>query len=173
LLALEFRGAALPSSYLRILSPRDTAPAPASYCPAAKKPQSNTVSKERSLADMASVLVCRTGLSNFLGCCVVDILCAPSHPRLSSFYGRDVGLVMFYLAGRLSALKCYRCHRPEILNPIFFMKDARCQSCGVSPGGQHKGVNVVMARELSASQPVLPRPPRKPTQMPRLIPGKQ
>lgn len=43
-------------------------------------------------------------------------------------------LLWIGLARRLKALRCPRCDSPAIAHPYFFMKDARCQCCGLRPG---------------------------------------
>ena len=43
--------------------------------------------------------------------------------------------VMSWAALSVTNLRCFRCGGQAFSNPYFFMKDAKCQSCGVSFGG--------------------------------------
>lgn len=45
------------------------------------------------------------------------------------------GAFWFWVGRRLTQLRCFRCGEPAFRNPYFFMKDAKCQSCGVSYRG--------------------------------------
>ena len=37
-----------------------------------------------------------------------------------------------WVVWRLRSIRCYRCGAKAIAHPYFFMKDARCQNCGVA-----------------------------------------
>lgn len=57
----------------------------------------------------------------------------------SASMGLAVGtwMVVFWWAQiRLSRLRCFRCGKQAFSHPLFFMKDAKCRSCGITPAGE-------------------------------------
>jgi hypothetical protein len=38
-----------------------------------------------------------------------------------------------FIVRRLTKLSCPRCHKPAIAHPLFFMRHAVCQHCGLRP----------------------------------------
>jgi len=39
----------------------------------------------------------------------------------------------FYIAHRLTSMKCFACGNKAIANPLFLMRNAKCVSCGIKP----------------------------------------
>ena len=43
------------------------------------------------------------------------------------------GAFWFYIAHRLTSMKCFSCGNKAIAHPLFFMRHAKCVSCGITP----------------------------------------
>ena len=58
-------------------------------------------------------------------------------PTADSMVSGVAALITWMAAGnwasqRVTTLQCFKCGQKAFSNPFFFMKDAKCQSCGVS-----------------------------------------